>query len=246
MSMNSLPAIGQNRGATVDRALRATRHGSGGALSIPASGIALAVLLSAFAPGSAQANYVLDSGTPTGSGAPVVLSTSQWLAGEFAVTAGQDITSLAAYLTQGVGQPGDTFTFDIYSGTNFTSTRESLLAPVFSTTGTFSANGWNSAAVNWTPTASGDYWLALQVGSTLNTRGLDAPVEASAATGTAPALGFAYFGTGTNGKYTSAGAPDIGLEVMAAPVPLPPSLLLLASGLGLGAGARAVARRRRR
>jgi hypothetical protein len=193
-------------------------------------------------PGIASADFVLDTGTPNGSGAPVILSTAQWLAGEFAVTAGQDITALSAYLTQGVGEPGDTFTFDIYSSAGFTgrSTGRNL---VYSAGGTFLANGWNSTAVNWTPTSSGDYWLALQVSSTSQTKGLDAPVETSAGTGTVPALAFAYLGSGTSGEYTTAGAPAIGLEVTESPVPLPTSALLLGSGLLGGIGA--VARRRR-
>jgi hypothetical protein len=150
--------------------------------------------------------------------------------------AGQNITGLSAYLTEGNGQPNDTFTFDVYSGSGFTTTRESLLSPVYSATGVFSANGWNTATANWTPTVSGDYWLALQVGSTTDTKGLDLPVESSTATGTVPALAFAYFGSGTNSKYSTAGAPAIGLEVTAAPVPLPAPVLLLGSALLAGLG----------
>jgi len=203
-------------------------------------GSAVAVLLS---PGIADAGFVLDTGTPTGSGAPVILGTAQWLAGEFAVTAGQDITGLSAYLTQGVGEPGDTFTFDVYSSAGFTG-RSSGRTVVYTTTGTFTGNGWNTASVNWTPTTTGDYWLALQVSSTTQTKGLDAPVEASASgTGTAPAIAFAYLGSGTSSEYTTAGAPAIGLEVTAAPVPLPPAIWLLGSGLLGCAGT--MARRRR-
>jgi hypothetical protein len=190
-----------------------------------------ALLAVSLAPGVASANFVLDTGTPTGTGAPVVLSTAQWLAGEFAVTAGEDITDLSAYLTQGVGQPGDKFTFDIYSSTGFTG-RASGRTVVFSATGTFTANGWNTTAVNFTPTTSGDYWLALQVSSTTQTKGLDAPVEASGGTGTVPAIAYAYLGAGTSSEYTTTAAPAIGLEVTAAaPVPLPPAIWLLGSGL---------------
>jgi hypothetical protein len=204
--------------------------------------IAAALTAVLLAPGIASAGFVLDTGAPAGSSA-FVLSSAQWVAGEFAVTAGTDITDLSAYLTQGAGSIGDTFTFDIYStATSFTG-RASGRTSVFTATGTFTQNGWNTTAVDWTPTTTGDYWLALQVGPTNSTKGLDLPGEASATTGTAPALGFAYLGSGTNSAYTTVGAPSVGLEVTAgSPVPLPPALWLLGSGiLGLGS----MARRRR-
>jgi hypothetical protein len=203
-------------------------------LTIPAAIAALALL-----PALASADVILDTGTPTGTGAPQVLSTSQWLAGEFAVSAGDigQAYALSAYLTQGAGQIGDTFTFDVYAaGSGFTARANTREAPVFTATGTFTGDGWNFSSTNWTPTTAGSYWLALQVSSTTQTKGLDAPVEASAGTGTVPALGFAY--APVSGQYTTSGALPIGLEVSA--VPLPASFWLLASGLlaGLGFAAR--------
>ncbi len=198
-----------------------------------AAGFAAFALL----PGMASASLVLDTGTPSGSSGSFVLSSSSWLAGEFTTTTAENIGSLSAYLTQGVGQPGDTFTFDIDTGSNFLNTRTAQRTVVDSVTGTFTANGWNTTATNFN-LAAGTYWLALQVASPTNTKGLDAPGEASATTGTAPALAFAY--AGTNGQFTTNGAPAIGLQINASPVPLPASLWLLGSGLlgGLGWSAR--------
>ena len=135
-------------------------------------------------PGVASASYILDTGIPTGTGAPSLLNSAQWVAAEFSATAGEHITSLSAYLTQGLGQVGDTFTFDIYSSTNFTGrSTSSTLRKSF--TGTFSGNGWNTAAVDWTAPTAANYWLALQVSSSTQTKGLDVPVESSNKTGTA-------------------------------------------------------------
>jgi len=179
-------------------------------------------------PRIASAAFILDTGTPTGSGGPVVLNGSQWLAGEFSATAGETITSLSAYLdnTATTGA-GSTFTFDIYSGTGFLNTRG--VTPVFSAAATFSADGWNTTAVDWVPTTSGNYWLALQLpaASGRNPPAFDAPLETGAGTGTVPAIAFAY--AGSSGQYTLSNADPVGLEVTA--VPLPASAWLFASGL---------------
>jgi hypothetical protein len=212
-----------------------------------------ALLAAALAPGLACASLVLDTGAPTSNtGSPVtVLSTTQFVAAEFDVTtANAAITELSAYLTEGVGNVGDKFTVDIYSTSNFTG-RSNQRTQLYTTTGTFEQNGWNNVATNWTPTATGDYWVALQVSSTTQTRGLDLPgagiTTSSAATpsGTAAALAFAY--AGTNGQYNleSASAPTtpFGIQLtQASPVPLPASAWLLLSGIG---GVGVMARRRR-
>lgn len=194
---------------------------------IVASAISAALLM----PSLSQADMILDTGTPAGS-STYILSTAQFLAAEFSATANQTVTGLSAYLTQGSGTIGDHFVFDIYANSGFTNRPSSRPAPVFTTTGTYTGNGWNTTSVNWTPNSSGYYWLALQVSSTTQTRGLSLPGEASSTTGTVPALAFAY--AGTNGQYSLSGAPAVGLQVNA--VPLPAAAWLLGSGL-LGIGA---------
>lgn len=198
--------------------------------------LAAALTLAALEPGIAAADFVLDTGTPTGT-TSVVLNSSGWYAAEFSVTAGETIGSLSAYLTQGAGQPGNTYTWDIYSASGpFTGANRE--AATYSATGAFTANGWNTTAVNWTPTTTGLYWVALQVTNASQTPGLDLPTESSVSSGTVPATAFAS--AGTNGRYALETANPVGLQVSA--VPLPAAAWLLGSGL-IGFGARI--RRRR-
>jgi hypothetical protein len=188
-----------------------------------------AVLALALVPGIGSATMILDTGTPTGTGPVPRLDATDWYAAEFSVAAGQTITQLSAYLTQGLGAVGNTFTWDLYSATGAfigasKSTRES---PSFTATGTFSGNGWNSTSVNWTPSTPGLYWIALQVSGKSQTPGLNLPPESSTGTGTAPAHAFAY--AGTNAQYVLQTNNPIGLQVNA--VPLPAAVWLFGSGL---------------
>jgi hypothetical protein len=183
------------------------------------------------AAGEAQAAFILDTGTPTGS-SQLILSTAESYAAEFYVGAGQTVTSLAAYLKPNTGS-ANSFEFEIFSNSpTFIGARPPTL--VYETAATVTATsgtpGWNSAAANWTPTTSGDYWLAILEPNTGTT--LDVQSETSTGTGTAPALAFAD--TNTPGTRYGSLNTGIGLEVNA--VPLPAAAWLMLSGLG-GLGA---------
>jgi hypothetical protein len=195
-------------------------------------------------PRVASAYFILDTGTPGGSNGAAILNSADWLAGEFTATAGETITSLSAYLdaNANITAGSSSFVFDIYgtnaSGTGFLNNRS--LSPLFTVTATFSANGWNTQAVDWVAPSSGYYWLALQMpaSSGRNPPSYAAPIESGTGTGTVPANQFAF---ATSGQYTASTNDPIGLEVTA--VPLPASAWLLLSGLVAGFG---TAFRRRR
>jgi hypothetical protein len=204
-------------------------------------GGALAATVALLLPGIASASFLLDTGIPDGTGAPSVLNSSQWFAAEFSATAGQTISTVSAWLTNPTGQRSgtpNTFSFNIYSDSGFTgrSTSRVLLDSVQAT---YTADGWNSALLDWTPTTSGNYWLAIEVNTNATPKdqsnGLDLPQESSASTGTASAMAFAYLTSNTAGKFvTSSTAPTFGVQVST--VPLPAGVWLLGSGLlGLGA-----------
>jgi hypothetical protein len=172
--------------------------------------------------------FILDTGTPPPGQTPIpILNSSDWYAAEFSATGGETITQLAAYLTQGAGEPGDTFTFDIFSPSGFLGGRN--LVPLYSATATYTANGWNSVAANWTVTTTGDYWVALEVSNSTQTRGLDLPTEASDTSGTVPALAFAV--ATTNHQFQLETNSPFGIEVSATPIPA--ALPLFAGGLGM-------------
>lgn len=193
---------------------------------------AAALALAALEPGIASASYLLDTGTPTTGAASVILNASDWYAAEFTVTAGETITQLSAYMGTDL-QTSGSFTWNLYSasGTFLGANRESptdTVAGAFAASGATGGTGWNSVAVDWTP-AAGLYWIALQVSSPSQTTGIDLPESTNS--GTAPAGQFAF--AGTNARFATAGAPAIGLQVSA--VPLPAAVWLFGSGLlGLG------------
>lgn len=195
---------------------------------MPLNGLAAGIAVLCLAPAIANASLVLDTGTPTTGANLEELTTSQWFAAEFSLSAGETVTSLSAYLA---GNTGATYTLDIFSGANFTGVRLSSQTLDYSTGGTFTTNNaWNTTSANWTAPTSGNYWLAIEVTGT-QPRGTNVNVLTTANNGTAPAEGFAYLGSSTNGEFTTSGAPDVAFQVNAAPVPLPPAALLFGGGL---------------
>jgi hypothetical protein len=170
-----------------------------------------------------MASYVLDTGTPTGSSTYELLNEDY--AVEFNLTSIEKITSLAAYVTQGSLQPGANFEFQIYSNTGFLG-RNGPGTALDSVIATWTTNGWTSVSTSWTPTATGLYWLVVEPSGT--PQGLDLIGEQSTTTGTVPGSGFAIKGSGTNG-FTTTGAPAIGVQISA--VPLPAAAWLVLSGL---------------
>src|ERR1700684_2310863 len=155
--------------------------------------LAGALLAAMAAPGIASAALVLDTGTPTGSGLPSTLDGNDYYAAEFNLGAGQTITSVMAYLTAGLDQPGDTFTVAIYRSDLFTNRNAS---PLFSSQAAYSGSGgsageWDGLnGLSWTVATTGTYWAAVEVGSADTAMGLGLPTTAN--NGTAPAIAFAY------------------------------------------------------
>jgi hypothetical protein len=197
-----------------------------------------ALTAACLAPLGAHASFVLDTGTPTGAGLPVTLDATDFSAAEFALGSSQTITSIQAYVTAGLDQPGDTFTVALYSASNFSGRNAS---PVFSGQATYEQDGWTGlTGLDITGLAAGNYWAAVEVGAADTAIGLALPTPVTG--GSVAALAYAF---NAGPGYTSQGAAPIGMQVEVAPVPLPGALLLLGSGL-LGVGGIGGAARRRR
>lgn len=199
-----------------------------------------AIAALALVPVIANASLILDTGTPATGANSQELDASQWFAAEFGASAGEAVTSLSVYLSQpvGLGQVGDTYTLDIFSSAGFLG-RAAGQTLEYSTTGTFTAsNAWNTtnlantATGTWTVPTSGNYWVAIEVTSSAQTRGLD--LQTTSNNGAAPATAFAYLGSNTNNEFTESGAPDVGFQVNATPVPIPFGTAWLLGGGLLG------------
>ena len=179
------------------------------------------------APLSAQAAFVLDTGSPSATGLPAVLDGGDFYAAEFSLGAGQTITSLQAYMAPGASDAGANFTVTVYDEDLLGNRRPTA---EFSQQATFNGTGWNGLTdLSLSGLAAGKYWVAFEVGpDDFNNFGLSLAALGSA--GSAAALAYAVENTDT---YTSIGAAPFAAQVNA--VPLPAALLLFGSGLlGLG------------
>jgi MYXO-CTERM domain-containing protein len=196
------------------------------------------VVVSSFISSEARAqSFILDSGVPATTTYPI-MNNADWFAGEFSATAGETVTDLSVYMHSIASGNGNNFAFVIYTDDNgaFLTTRNANLSGnglvELTATGTFTAAGWNTSTVDWTVPTTGNYWLAVE-GNTPGTRNLpnyDLVQETGTATGTVPALAFAY-DSGTQFS-TSTGVP-IGLEVTVAAVPEPASWALGVVAVGV-------------
>jgi hypothetical protein len=175
---------------------------------------------------------VLDTGTPSGSGFPMTLDGSDFVAAKFHLDADKTITGVQAYLNAGLDSSGATFTFALYSNDTVGGLFDRFGGSVYSAQGTYSADGWTGlTGLNWSGLGAGDYWLALEVGATDSASGLSLPSPASG--GTAAALAYAF---NAGSGYQTSGAQSFGAQVST--VPVPGAVWLLGSGLAGLAGLR--------
>jgi hypothetical protein len=168
-----------------------------------------AAALLALAP-LARAATVIDTGVPTGSAVgALAFDGSDWVAAQISFANPATIDAVAGHLLGGTA--GETFDIALYDG------GATPGAPLFTTTATFGADGWNGASgLDWA-VAPGSYWIEFEVnwndslGSTPTSTGalFDTRVARPVQTATTPDWGFSY----------AASAQSIGLQVSVVPEP---------------------------
>ena len=168
---------------------------------------------------------VLNTGTPTGTGAPVELLGSTQFGVEFQLTGPATIDSISTYLTQGSASTGAAYEYFLYSGTALTRNSAAIDTAAELWGGT---SGWNSSTVNWA-LSTGTYTLAIQ--STSSGGALDLPLLASTTSGSTPALGW-QDKSGSN--WTATTTTTYGIEVTELSATPEPSAWALAF-VGVGA-----------
>ncbi len=185
--------------------------------------------------GAANADIVLDTGTPSAATGALALGGNDFLAAQFNLANGGVIDSIQAYVTGGpLGAPGDTFSLSIYAADGNGGMPGTQIG---TTQVTYQADGWTGASgLAIATTGPGLYWAVVEVGAADSTAGLGLPFQATG--GTAPASAFAFSADGGVSYQSMSNA--FGVQVTA--VPLPPAALSLVSGL---AGLLLVVRRTR-
>jgi hypothetical protein len=181
----------------------------------------------------AQAALVVDTGAPNGSAVgSLVFDGSDWVAAQVDFAHAATIEAIATHMLG--GSAGETFDISLYDG------GATPGAPLFTTTATYDADGWNGASgLAWT-VAPGSYWIEFEVngndtlGTTPTSTGalLDTGVAHPVPTAATPDWGFTY----------DASAQSIGLQVSV--VPEPAAALQVLAGMLL-LSTLSLARRRR-
>jgi len=185
----------------------------------------------------AHAELVVDTGTPSGPGFPLVLDGNDWLAGQVSFSQALTINSIKGWLNDGIdGLGNETFTVALYADA-----ANSVGGLLQSTTGQFLTTqgvaDWNGASgLNWS-VGPGKYWVAFEVQGS-DSFGGDAPIAAPS-----PLARYAFNDGSYLGYHAMNGLP-IGIQIDAtiAAVPEPATTGMLLAGLGLVAG---IARRRK-
>jgi hypothetical protein len=188
-------------------------------LTYKKAAISLALAAAFVLPQMANAQYLLDTGTPTQFAAPLSIASTGGDAVEFSLTAGQSLQQIALYLTPGSGNYQNQYlTLNLFNVNLTTATSPSALT---SFQLEYTASGWNSTSTSYVAPTTGDYWLTLATSSSGYT--FDAPEEATQPTGTVPAIEFATKGSRTYSVNNSA---SFGIQIGFASVPEPSSWAL--------------------
>lgn len=170
----------------------------------------------------AHAASAVDTGTPVGSGLPLVFDGSDWVAAKVSFAQATVIDAIAGHILGGAA--GETFDISLFSG----SSGNGPGTLVSTTTATYGASGWNGASgLDWT-VAAGDYWIEFEIqgadtlgGSSVTGALFDVGVANPLTTASTSDGGFTY----------DTSAQSIGLQVSTVPWPASGSLML--AGLGL-------------
>jgi hypothetical protein len=172
---------------------------------------------------SASAAYAvtapsIDTGTPTGSGFPLALDGTDWLAGQISFSQASTIQSIQAYLNDGGN--GGTFTIALYDDTSAHLPGAELVSWSNISAGTA---GWYGVANLNQAVSAGNYWVALEV--------RDNGFNGTADVGVLNPLAKYAFNAGGYQGYEALTGSAFGLQVTA--VPEPESYAMLLAGLGL-------------